>query len=203
MSASIPQAERIASTRRRSIDAGSRPRSGARASSPHLVTPEVAHQSGQVRAVERQLERQPSADADAGSLALGPIRTPARWRFFVCPLTDVALHLRWSGRGITGTVVCDANDLAHAPAGTGVHGPMPVTDDCLRPGTAPLAQQFRNGRHQHPAPDPHVSLHRRTRGIRPPPREESVLVPGAISCKPVPSAAARNAPAPEILHLRR
>jgi hypothetical protein len=71
-------------------------------------------------------------------------------------MTNVALHLRWAGRDLAASVVYDANDLAHAPAGAAVHGGTPVSDDRFRPCTAALAENFSNGRHQQPASDSHV-----------------------------------------------
>src|SRR5215211_5550479 len=71
-------------------------------------------------------------------------------------MTNVALYLGWAGRDLAASVVYDANDLAHAAAGAAVHGGTPVCDDCFRPCTAALAEDFSNGRHQQPASDSHV-----------------------------------------------
>jgi hypothetical protein len=89
-------------------------------------------------------------------VALGPVPTPVRWRFLVRAMTNVALYLGWAGRDLAASVVYDANDLAHAAAGAAVHGGTPVCDDCFRPCTAALAEDFSNGRHQQPASDSHV-----------------------------------------------
>jgi hypothetical protein len=87
---------------------------------------------------------------------LRPVATPVRRRFLVRALANVALHLRWAGRGLTPSVVYDANDLAHAAAGARAHGGAPVSDDRFGLCTAALAEYFSNGRHQHPACDSHL-----------------------------------------------
>jgi hypothetical protein len=77
-------------------------------------------------------------------------------------MTYVALHLLRAGRNLAGSVVCDANDLALAAAGAGAHGGTPVSDDRFRLRTAALAEDFGNGRHQHPSSDSHVPPKGRT-----------------------------------------
>src|SRR5215216_4223358 len=77
-------------------------------------------------------------------------------------MTYVALHPRRAGRNLAGSVVCDANDLPLAAAGAGAHGGAPVSDDRFRLRTAALAEDFGNGRHQHPSSDSHVPPRGRT-----------------------------------------
>jgi hypothetical protein len=89
-------------------------------------------------------------------VTLRPVATPVRRRFLVRAMANVALHLRWAGRGLTAFVVYDANDLAHAAAGARAHGGAPVSDDRFGLCIAALAEDFSDGRHEHPASDSHL-----------------------------------------------
>jgi hypothetical protein len=77
--------------------------------------------------------------------------------FLVGATTNAAVQLRLAGRGFAASVVCDANDLAHAAARAWSHGGTPVGDGRFRACTAPLTQDFGHGRHQRPASDSQIS----------------------------------------------
>jgi hypothetical protein len=103
-------------------------------------------------------------------------------------MTNVALHLRWAGRGLAARVVYDAHDLAHAAAAAGIHWGTPVSDDRLRLRTAALAEHFSDGRHKRPASSFHVPLpwvhmpwmgNLAQKGLR-----EPYGFPGSTPCKP-------------------
>jgi hypothetical protein len=67
-------------------------------------------------------------------------------------MANVALHLDWAGRGLAGAVVCNANDLAQAAAGAGIHGGTPVGQEPFGACTAALAEDFGHCGHQQAAP---------------------------------------------------
>jgi hypothetical protein len=104
----------------------------------------------------RSQSRVESADALMPDVTLRSPATPARQRFLVRAMANVALHLRWAGRGLAAWVVYDAHDLAHAAAAAGIHWGTPVSDDRLRLRTAALAEHFSDGRHKRPASGSHV-----------------------------------------------
>jgi predicted N-acetyltransferase YhbS len=54
-------------------------------------------------------------------VTLRPLATSVRQRFLVRAMANVALHVRWAGRGVAAGVVYDAPDLAHAAAAAGIH----------------------------------------------------------------------------------
>jgi hypothetical protein len=83
---------------------------------------------------------------------LQPVRTPVPQRFLFGAMANAALHLDWAGRGLAGPMVCDANDLAQAAAGAGIHGGTPVGEDPFGACTAALAEDFGHCGHQQAAP---------------------------------------------------
>jgi hypothetical protein len=85
-------------------------------------------------------------------VALRSVRTSVCQRFIVGAVANVALHLPWAGRGLAGPVVCDANDLAQAAAGTGINGGTAVGEDRFGACATPLAEDFGHCGHQHSAP---------------------------------------------------
>jgi hypothetical protein len=85
-------------------------------------------------------------------VALRSVPTPVQQRFLVGAVANVALHLARAGRGFAGPVVCDANDLAQAAAGAGIHGGTSVGEDRFGACPAALAEDFGHCGHQHPAP---------------------------------------------------
>jgi hypothetical protein len=104
-----------------------------------------------------------------------------RQRFLVRAMANVALHLRWAGRGLTAPVVYDANDLAHAAAGARAHGGAPVSYDGFRLCTAALAEDFSDARHQHPASDSHLPPSAALPGVRN--RSRNLRMPHVNLCK--------------------
>jgi hypothetical protein len=100
-------------------------------------------------------------------VALRSVRAPVRQRFLVGAMANVALHLAGAGRGLAGPVVCDANDLAQAAAGAGIHRGTPVGEDRFGLCAAALAEDFGHCGHQHSAPhSDEFPFHRGTRPAR-------------------------------------
>jgi hypothetical protein len=117
-------------------------------------------------------------------VALRSVRAPVRQRFLVGAMANAALHLAGAGRGLAGPVVCDANDLAQAAAGAGIHGGTPVVEARFGLYAAALAEDFGHCGHQHSAPNSDVfPFHRGTRPAWQP-GAESVRIPGANVSKP-------------------
>jgi hypothetical protein len=84
-------------------------------------------------------------------VALWSVRTPVRQCFLVGAMANVALDLDWARRGLAGPVVCNANDLAQAAAGAGIHGGTPVGQDPFGACTAALAEDFGDCGHEQAA----------------------------------------------------
>jgi hypothetical protein len=89
--------------------------------------------------------------SEAAASRLGPVGSRDRGRFLVRPVTNTAFDRLRAGRGLAGSVVGDANDLAHATAEARTHGGSSAEHDGFRPCTASLTQDFGYRWHRCPA----------------------------------------------------